>query len=401
LSVTGTSNLANINANVANINTINATSINSSIINSTGNIEGGNLITAGNLSVAGQTILVNANVSGNVNAIGNVVAGNVLTGGLLSTSGNVEANIVNSNITNTTGNATVGNLITGGFVSATGLVRGNTVSAVSNITAGNVVAANNITVTSNLSVGNLANVGNLISTTNISAYGNVKSDIVNANTLIINANATLNSLLVSTSVKSNLIPNVDDTYYLGTPANSWHSVAVSNAGISIGQTSLTSNVNELTINAGNTIISSVVVSDLALGNYANLGDIGNLRIFGGNASDVLTTNGNGNVSFANILAVVPAAGSNTDIQFNDNGSFNGTSSLRFFKGNGVTSGTFAGNASRLFGIAGANVTGQVPNALVAGTVALAAQANITAVGNLTSLSVVGLVKAGNANLGNL
>jgi len=401
LSVTGSSNVNIVNANTVNVTTVNATTVNSSVISASGNVQGGNLSTAGNLTVAANTNLANTTVTGQLSATGNIVGGNLLTTGIISTTANVFANELDANTAEIIGNVNAGNLVTSGAVTATGLVRGATVSAVANITAGNVVSANNLSATTNLTVGNLANVANLISTTNISAFGNVKSNIVNANTLLINSAATLNNLSVSNFVHSNLIPNIDDTYYLGIPSNSWHSLAVSNSGISIGQTSLTSNVNELTINASNTIIPSAIVSDLLIGNYANFGDIGNLTILGGNAGDVISTNGNGNISFTNVLDIIPAAGGNTEIQFNDNGNFNASSALRFFKSNGVTSGTFAGNASRLFGIVGANITGQVANAVVATTVTFPSQANITAVGNLSSLSVVGNLRAGNANLGNL
>lgn len=55
----------------------------------------------------------------------------------------------------------------------------------------------------------------------------------------------------------------------------------------------------------------------------------------------------------------------------------------------VTANFFIGNGSSLSSIAGSNVTGQVGNALVAGTVYTNAQPNITSVGTLTSLSVNG------------
>jgi hypothetical protein len=401
LSATGNANVNIVNANTANVTTVNAGAVNSSTISASGTVQAANLSTAGNLTVGANSNLANTTITGQLSVTANIIGGNLLTAGSVSTSANVDANIINSNTENVTGNATVGNLISNGVVTATGLVRGANISAVANITAGNVVSANNITTSNNLTVGNLANVANLISTTNISAYGNVKSNIVNANTLVINANATLNNLSVSSFVQSNLIPNVDDAYYLGIPSNSWHSLAVSDSGISIGQTSLTANVTELTITATNTIIPSASLTDLNVANYANLGFVSNLRILGGNAGDVLSTDGNGIVSYANVLTIVPAAGGNTEIQFNDNGDFNASPSLRFYKSNGVTSGTFAGNASRLFGITGANITGQVPNAVVATTVTFPSQANITAVGNLSSLSVVGNLRAGNANLGNL
>jgi hypothetical protein len=71
-----------------------------------------------------------------------------------------------------------------------------------------------------------------------------------------------------------------------------------------------------------------------------------------------------------------------------------------FVGN-VTSNIFTanylyGNGSNLSGISGSNVTGQVANALVAGTVYTNAQPNITSTGTLTSLTV-----SGNANISNL
>lgn len=54
-------------------------------------------------------------------------------------------------------------------------------------------------------------------------------------------------------------------------------------------------------------------------------------------------------------------------------------------GNLTTSNYFSGNGSQLSHITGANVDGQVPNAVVAGTVYTSAQPNITSVGTLTSL----------------
>jgi hypothetical protein len=60
-------------------------------------------------------------------------------------------------------------------------------------------------------------------------------------------------------------------------------------------------------------------------------------------------------------------------------------------------GNIIGNGQALTGLAGGNVTGQVGNALVAGTVYTAAQPNITSVGTLTSLAVTGNVTGGNLN----
>ena len=56
-------------------------------------------------------------------------------------------------------------------------------------------------------------------------------------------------------------------------------------------------------------------------------------------------------------------------------------------GNLATANYFSGNGSLLTSITGANVSGQVANALVAGTVYTNAQPNITSVGNLSNLTV--------------
>jgi len=64
-------------------------------------------------------------------------------------------------------------------------------------------------------------------------------------------------------------------------------------------------------------------------------------------------------------------------------------------------GNIIGNGQALTGINGSNVTGQVANALVAGTVTTASQPNITSIGTLSSLAVTGNITAGNVNSGNL
>jgi hypothetical protein len=64
--------------------------------------------------------------------------------------------------------------------------------------------------------------------------------------------------------------------------------------------------------------------------------------------------------------------------------------------NTVTATAFVGDGNGLSNIAGGNVSGQVGNALVAGTVYTAAQSNITSLGTLTGLTV-----NGNANISNL
>jgi hypothetical protein len=71
-----------------------------------------------------------------------------------------------------------------------------------------------------------------------------------------------------------------------------------------------------------------------------------------------------------------------------------TANVSITAANITTTAVFFGNGSGLTNIPGANVTGQVGNALVAGTVYEAAQPNITSVGTLSSVSVSGNAAVG-------
>jgi len=117
---------------------------------------------------------------------------------------------------------------------------------------------------------------------------------------------------------------------------------------------------------------------------------------------------------------VNAAGSNTEVQFNSANSFGASSNFTFNSatsiltvtgnivssnanlGNTVSSNYFIGSGNNLSNIQGANVSGQVANALLSGTVYTNAQPNITSVGTLSSLSVTGDISGTNLTLsGNL
>jgi hypothetical protein len=127
-------------------------------------------------------------------------------------------------------------------------------------------------------------------------------------------------------------------------------------------------------------------------------------------ADTVTTNAQPNITSVGILTglvvsgnITPTAnltyslGNNThrfnDLYLSGNTIFLGTQSLSA-DGNGISiTGNLSGSGSELTGINGANVTGQVSNALIAGTVYTTAQPNITSVGTLSGLSVSGLITA--------
>ena len=179
--------------------------------------------------------------------------------------------------------------------------------------------------------------------------------------------------------------------------------------------SANANVANLTANG---IVNFTSTSNVSLGAVANL------KITGGTANYVLQTDGTGNLSWVAQSGGGGGTpgGTNTQIQFNDGGTFGGNANLTFDKttsvltvtgnisalnanlGNLVVSNYFSGSGNLLSNIQAGNITGTVANAnyaAYAGNITVAAQANITSLGTLSSLTVTGNVTAGNANLGNL
>jgi hypothetical protein len=115
-------------------------------------------------------------------------------------------------------------------------------------------------------------------------------------------------------------------------------------------------------------------------NDSNLGDLGNITITGGSSGYLLSTDGTGNLTWVDASAQ-GVAGSNTEIQFNNNGSFGADSNLTF---NPLTD-TFS-----------------VPFSNTTLTSTAFDQSNITILGNLVSLTVTGnaYVSSGYLYVGN-
>jgi hypothetical protein len=108
-------------------------------------------------------------------------------------------------------------------------------------------------------------------------------------------------------------------------------------------------------------------------NAANIGPYQlNLPANVGANAQVLTTDGLGNLSWANQSGGGSPGGTNTQVQFNDAGNFGGNANFTFNKTTSVLSVTgnvqanfFIGNGSELTSLTGANVTGTVPSANIA------------------------------------
>ena len=163
------------------------------------------------------------------------------------------------------------------------------------------------------------------------------------------------------------------------------------------------------------------------GTILSLGSISNVSIGGGNDGYVLQTDGTGNLSWTAQTGGGGGngspGGSNTEVQYNNAGTFGGhpgftfndVSNVLHVSGNIVSVnynasgninatnviGNFTGDGSNISNINGSNITGNVSFAINAGTVTNNAQPNITSVGTLTNLNVSGNIISLNANLGNI
>lgn len=152
--------------------------------------------------------------------------------------------------------------------------------------------------------------------------------------------------------------------------------------------------------------ANVSASNLTVSGLSTLGSVSNVKITGGTSGYVLSTDGTGNLSWITNDAGV--AGANTQVQFNNAGAFGASANFTFNSSTNTLSVTnIVANGAGLTSLAGANVTGQVGNALIAGTVYTNAQPNITSVGTLTGLSVSGnstfsnIAVTGESNLGSI
>ena len=323
------------------------------IVSATGNITGGNVLTAGIVSATGNVSGGNLTTAGRVDATGNITGGNVLTAGVVTATGNVSGgNLTTAGAVDATGNVTAGNLITAGLASVTG-----------NITGGNVLTAGTVAATGNVSGGNIVTIGGVTATGNISGF-----DITASNALI------GNSLIISGNINGGNL-NAVNAVTAGTTVTAAGNVTAGNL-ITSGIASVTGNLT-----AGNLITSGNVD---ATGNVSGDYFLGNIRYATG----------------------LQAAGSNTEVQFNNNGVFGADSKFTFDSaGNGTMTVNYAGGGEIRTDFITACVNVTVYGAIESSGNIVSLLGDISAVsGNVIGANLVtaGQVLAtGNVNGGNL
>ena len=212
-------------------------------------------------------------------------------------------------------------------------------------------------------------------------------------------NTTSGNLAVpgSATFSGALIPSANITYNLGSPTQRWNDLYLSNTTIYLGNSTIStdgpnvvitnSNGGELTV-AGNSTVSTIENGNSSISINANanitvsVNGISNVAAFSSNTFNVngnVVANGvkTDNLYYANgnPWDLQQPAGSNTQLQFNDNGSFGASANLYF------------DSSSKTLHVVGNIVAtdANISNIIVA----TANVGNLTATGNITAAYIIG------------
>lgn len=319
-------------------NTLSANVINSSLtsvgvltnLSVSGNVIGGNLRTAGEISATGNIIGQNLNTGGAVAATGNLTGGNVNTSGQISATGNItsgatitatafvgdgsgltgftvssnaalltgsllSANVVNSSL-QTVGNLSnlvVSNALGGsGSITANGITLGTTVSATGNITGGNIITIGLVSATGSGTFGGDITGGNItgnlidgnIAANNLNATTRVTGAIISASGNVIGGN-----LLTAGQISS--AGNVTGNLLVGAIATA-SQPSITTVG-TLGSLTVTANITGGNINTGGVVSAAGNVSG------QNLGTTG--AVNGATITATGNVNGNNLVATANVV----------------------------------------------------------------------------------------------------
>lgn len=324
----------------------------------------GDVITVNIPLEIGDGIDVVTTVSANVNSIVSSGYGNsnvaaylpIYTGALTNLAGDVTtaANVSAVNVNATNVDST--NVAAFAITAATSIVSPLISAGTGNIElSGNSLSSTADTITID-PLGDGGPAGNVAVLGNLSVTGNLTyNDITNATTsnlVWISASDTASAALASGGgLQVGLDNGVYATWTYDNPANVWSSnLGITASGVITG----TNIIGE----GGN-------ISNIAGGNV--IGQVANSLIAG-----TVYQSAQPNITAVGTLGSLSVAGT-------------------------TTAAAFAGDGAALTNLTGANVTGQVANALVSGTVYEAAQPNITSLGTLSGLGVSGTTNTGILN----
>lgn len=424
--LTGVATSSYGNANVAAF----LAAFGSNSLSTTGNVTSGNVIapvvyTGTITGDPGVDLTLSADGTNNINLSADTVRiGDNNTDAILTTHGAGDLIMRTNNTTGDTGIIRIFDGSNGNIdltPHGTGIVTTTTVSATGNITGGNISTAGTFTSGNLLTSGNLSVAGTSQLTGNVQVQDNLfVSNIayLNGQTVFINGSTIWanSATLVSSAVNTNQIQMNDPSDYASIynvfvrkdldigatlggniTGNGWAvftgsvtgNIVSSNTTISAGGNITGGNISGATIN-GNLVGATASLSgNITGGNINTVGLVsasGNIN--GGNVNTgIVSASGNitapffvGNGSaLTGVVATVAASGSNTQIQYNNAGSFAGVSTLTF---DNVT-GNIAINTGSSANVNLSNMVflGNIIQNTVAANAAVAQQPNRIIVGN--------------------
>lgn len=376
----------NAQPNITSVGTLSSLSVTGTV--TSGNVSGGNLVSAnyisGTLTTNAQPNITSLGTLSWVNVQGTVTAVSFIANtGTFTGNGSGLTNIVGSNVTGQVGNALVASAVY--------------TNAQPNITS--VGTLTSLSVSGNITSGNIDG-GNLIKANYIQGDGSLLSNIsVGAGSYIENGNSEVR-IDANSNVRVTVAGSANVLVVSGTGANITGTANIS-GNLTAGNVSATLLTGTLTTSAQPNITSLGTLTGLNVTGTANLSAVGNVKISGGSNNQVLVATGSGSdLAFVTATGLTFAPGTNTQVLFNDAGNFAANANLTFNKTTGTLGAqalTVTSNAT--FGNVFAN-SGTIRGNLLTGTLTTAAQPNITSVGSLTGLIVNGNINAGNISGGN-
>jgi hypothetical protein len=197
----------------------------------------------------------------------------------------------------------------------------------------------------------------------------------------INIEPTLYQKINSTTIQVDILLNNGDTIDVlasgsGSTGPGGNITEVQyNGGVSLsGNSSFTFDQPNSLLSVGNVTTGNIIADTISVSGTSDLGYVSNVTITGGSVNNVLRTDGLGNLTWTSPSAGI-AAGSNTQIQFNNGVGFGASANLTFNSVlNLLSANYFEGNGTYLTSLTGANVTGTVANATYAVTAGTATTA---------------------------
>lgn len=355
--------------------------------------------------------------------------------------GNYTVNGMNVSANLNSGNANLGNLATSNYFSGNGSLLTGVIATTANYSAyaGNITVASQPNITSVGTLSSLTVSGTLTATAGAIKVSNIQD---NTGTTTIqtkyNSNAGDVGIVGNLHVGTGGTGNITASYFIGNGSQlTGLPAGYANSDVANYLPTYTGNISAGNANLGNLVTANyfTATGNITANNFITTGSSGNIsganNISANTFTGTLTTSAQPNITSVGTLTSLDITGgltvggnltvngtltsiNSTIVEIDDlamvlandatssteaNGAgiiINGASANMLYI-NSTNSFTFSHKISAdgelLSNISASNITGQVANSLVAGTVYTNAQPNITSVGTLSSLTVTGLITA--------